>query len=146
MKKLIVLGLIIWLITAGCSNQGLKGPEGSWQMVQMQMVEGNKVTNYFSDHYSVYQTKMWEGNNFIFVGKYLIDTTTTYRFGVGTWSLVGNIYTEDIKYHFEPSYEGTKNKIWLEIKNDTLLHIFPVNDLGEPNKTRHWVEKYVRLD
>lgn len=114
-------------------------------MFQMQMVEGNNVTNYFSDRYKVSQTKMWSENRFIFVGKYEVDTLTTYRYGVGTYTLNGNIYVEDILYHFDESYEGRKNQIWLEYRNDTLLHIFPVDDLGKPNPVRHWVEKYVRV-
>lgn len=145
MKKLILLGLIIWLITAACGTQGIKAPQGTWKMVQMQMIEGSKVTDYFSDRYTVSQIKMWSGNHFMFVGKYRVDTTTSYRYGVGTFTLKGNIYEEDILYHFQESYEGQKNKIWLEIRNDTLLHVFPVNDVGQPNKTRHWVEKYIRL-
>jgi hypothetical protein len=88
---------------------------------------------------------MWDGNHFIFVGKYEIDTTTSYRFGVGTFTLNGNIYEENIKYHFEKFYENSKNKIWLEIRNDTLLHIYPVDDTGKPNPAKHWIEKYVRL-
>jgi hypothetical protein len=144
MKKAFFLCLIILLMTAACSKRDSNSPQGGWQMVQMQMIDKGKVTNYFSDRYVVNQTKMWNGNHFIFVGKYQIDTTITYRYGVGTWTLNGNIYEEDIKYHFDKAYEGLKNKIWLEIKNDTLLHIFPVNDTGVPNP-KHWVEKYVRL-
>jgi hypothetical protein len=144
MKRVIFLCLIILLMTAACAKQDSKSPQGGWRMVQMQMIDKGKVTNYFSDRYVVNQIKMWDGNHFIFVGKYQVDTTTTYRYGVGTWTLNGNIYTEDILYHFDKSYEGQKNKIWLEIRNDTLLHIFPVNDKGEPNPT-HWIEKYVRL-
>jgi hypothetical protein len=145
MKNIIFSVLIIWLIMAACVGPGTKGPQGTWQMVQMQMVEGKKVTNYFSENYKINQTKMWDGNHFIFVGKYEVDTTTTYRFGVGTFTLNGNLYEEDIKYHFDKSYEGTKNLIWLEIRNDTLFHIFPVDRTGQANVTRHWIEKYVRL-
>jgi hypothetical protein len=145
MKKLLFLILIMWLIIAACAKEGVKAPQGTWKMVQMQMIEGKKVTNYFSDRYSVSQIKMWSGNHFMFVGKYKVDSTTSYRYGVGTFTLKGNLYKEDILYHFDESYEGHKNNIWLEIKNDTLLHVFPVNDVGEPNQTRHWIEKYVRL-
>lgn len=145
MKKLIIVSLIILAALAECTRRGTTVPEGTWKMVQMQMIEGSKVTNYFSDRYNVSQIKTWSGNHFMFVGRYQVDTTTSYRFGVGTFTLKGNLYTEDILYHFDKSYEGRKNMIWLEIKNDTLLHVFPVNDAGEPNKNRHWVEKYVRL-
>lgn len=145
MKKIIFYGLIIWLILPACSKQGGKTPEGAWQMVQMQRIDAGKVTNYFSDRYNVTQTKMWSGNHFIFVGKYKVDTLVSYRYGVGTFTLKGNLYEEDILYHFDQSYEGQKNKIWLEIRRDTLLHIFPVDDKGKPDVTRHWIEKYVRL-
>jgi len=144
MKRLIPISLFILMLTISCNRQDSQTPSGGWQMIQMQLVDNGKVTNYFSDRYVVNQTKFWEGKNFIFVGKYQVDTITTYRFGVGTWTLKGNIYEEDIKYHFDKAYEGTKNKIWLEIRNDTLLHIFPVNDAGTPNQ-KHWVERYVRL-
>ena len=144
MKRLISLSLFILLMTASCSRQDGTSPQGGWQMVQMQMNDKGKVTNYFSDRYVVNQTKMWDGNHFIFVGKYQVDTSTTYRYGVGTWTLNGNIYEEDILYHFDKAYEGRKNKIWLEIKKDNLLHIFPVNDQGAPAAT-HWIERYVRL-
>ena len=147
MKKIVFLSLLMWLTVTACSpKQGIHTPEGTWKMVRMQMIEGSKVTDYFSDRYKINQIKMWSGDNFIFVGKYEVDTATSYRFGVGKFTLNGNLYTEIIKYHFDPAYEGQTNKIWLEIKNDTLLHIFPVNDVGEPNKTRHWVEKYIRLE
>ena len=76
---------------------------------------------------------MWSGNYFIFVGKYEVDTIELQVWRRGL-TLDGNIYEETIMYHFDPAYEGTKNKIWLEIKNDTLLHIFPVDNSG--NQTR----------
>jgi hypothetical protein len=82
----------------------------------------------------------------MFVGKYEVDTVTTYRYGVGTYTVNGNIYEEDILYHFDASYEGHKNKIRLEIRNDTLFHIFPVDDKGKPSQSIYWIEKYVRLE
>jgi len=134
------------LIISGCVQKVSKSIQGAWKMVQMQMVDRGKVTNYFSDRYTVSQIKVWSGNHFIFVGKYKVDTTTSYRYGVGTWTLDGNIYDEDILYHFDQVYEGNKNKIWLELKNDTLLHIFPIDATGKPNQQTHWIEKYVRLE
>ena len=145
MKKAIFFGLIIWLILPACNKQEGKFLLGSWEMVQMQMVNKGKVTNYFSDRYNVSQTKVWTENRFIFVGKYSVDTLVTYRYGVGKYTLNGNLYEEDILYHFDQSYEGRKNKIWVEVRHDTLLHIFPVDDLGKPNQVTHWIEKYVRI-
>jgi hypothetical protein len=146
MKNVFVIALIIGLIASACAKQENKPLIGGWKMVQMQSNDNGKITNYFSNRYNVYQTKMWTKNHFMFVGKYQVDTVTTYRYGVGTYTLNGNIYVEDILYHFDASYEGRKNKIRLEIRNDTLLHIFPVNDKGEPSQSIYWIEKYVRLE
>ena len=132
-------------MAAACERHNNKFLLGAWQMVQMQRIDAGKVTNYFSEHYSVSQTKMWSENRFIFVGKYVVDNETSYRYGVGTYTLNGNLYVEDILYHFVGSYEGQKNRIWLELRRDTLLHIFPVDERGKPNPERHWVEKYVRI-
>jgi hypothetical protein len=145
MKKIVFFGLIIFLVIGGCGNKDRESFQGTWQMVQMQRDDRGKVTNYFSEHYTVNQIKMWSGNYFIFVGKYEVDTTTSYRYGVGTYTIDGNLYEEDILYHFDEAYEGQKNKIWLEVRNDTLLHIFPVDDTGQPSQTTHWIEKYIRL-
>ena len=145
MKKVIFSGLVILLITGSCSNKDRNSFQGAWQMVQMQRVDGRKVTNYFSDRYNVSQIKMWSGNHFMFVGKYEVDTITSYRYGIGTYTINGNVYVEDILYHFDETYEGRKNKIWLEVRLDTLLHIFPVDDAGKPSQDTHWIEKYVRL-
>jgi len=145
MKRIIFLGLITWLIVAACERHNNKFLLGAWQMVQMQRIDGGKATNYFSENYSVSQTKMWSENHFIFVGKYVVDNETSYRYGVGTYTLNGHIYVEDISYHFVSSYEGQKNYIWLELNGDTLLHVFPVDEKGHPDQGRHWVEKYVRI-
>lgn len=144
--KNIVLGVVLLLIISACGKKPANHPEGTWKMVRMQMNERGKITNYFSSHYKVSQIKMWSGNHFSFVGKYQVDTTSSYRFGVGTFTLNGNIYEETIMYHFDQAYEGNKNKIWLEIRKDTLLHIFPVDDAGKPNAARHYIEKYIRLN
>ncbi|HUV00147.1 MAG TPA: hypothetical protein VMW32_04200 [Bacteroidales bacterium] len=146
MKKVgFYCGLILLLTIGGCGKKESKSFQGAWQMVQMQRIDGGKITNYFSDRYTVNQIKMWSEGHFIFVGKYRVDTITSYRYGVGTFTLNGNLYEEDILYHFDEAYEGRKNKIWLEIRNDTLLHLFPVDNSGKPDPKTHWIEKYIRL-
>jgi hypothetical protein len=145
MKKVIFLCLILSFTIGSCSKQENKFLLGAWQMVQMQRIDKGKVTNYFSDRYSIYQIKMWSEKHFTFVGKYKVDTTITYRFGTGTYVLDGNRYEEDILYHFDASYEGQRNKMLLEFRNDTLRHIFPVDDKGQPDERTYYIEKYVRL-
>ncbi|HOO99384.1 MAG TPA: hypothetical protein PLV06_07480 [Bacteroidales bacterium] len=146
MKKAGLTLLITLLIFGSCTTGKKDSFQGTWQMIQMQKVEREKVTNYFSQNYRISQIKMWSGNHFMFVGKYQVDTTVVYRYGTGTYTINGNIYVEDIDYHFDKSYEGRKNKIWLEVRNDTLLHIFPVDDTGRPIQARHYIERYIRMN
>lgn len=145
MKKVICFGLLIMLMISSCDRKEMNPLSGSWLMVQMQRDENGKITNYFSARYAIDQIKTWSDSHFSFVGRYRVDTVTSYRFGVGTYTLNGNIYEEDILYHFDKAYEGRKNKIWLEIRNDTLLHIFPVDNTGKPDPRLNWTEKYVRF-
>ena len=41
--------------------------------------------------------------------------------------------------------EGKTIKMTLEIKNDTLIQTYPVDDKGQMNKDWAWIEKYVRI-
>ena len=145
MKKLLILALIISLIIGSCAKKEGKFLHGAWQMVQLQRIDKGKVTNYFSSRYSIDQIKMWSDSYFSFVGKYTVDTIISYRYGTGTYTLNGNRYVESILYHFDNSYEGQTNKMILELRNDTLLHVFPVDENGIPNQNTYYREKYIRL-
>jgi len=67
-------------------------------------------------------------------------------FGNGKYSLNGNHYTEKIKVHTSPAYEGKNLKLILEIRGDTLIQIFPVNNNWSYDKENCWTEKYVKVD
>lgn len=145
MKKVIFLGMIISFVFSGCASKETKYPEGAWQMVQMQRIDNGRTTNYFSERYYIYQIKMWSDNYFSFIGKYMVDTVLSDRYGTGTYSLDGNRYQEDILYHFNKPSEGQKVKMLLELNNDTLCQIFPVDENDKPIASRYYIEKYVRL-
>jgi len=82
----------------------------------------------------------------MFVGRFQSDTTYTDNFGGGKYTLDGNKYEEEIIYNSNTGYVGAKVRMLLEQRNDTLIQTYPVNEIGEPNKNNHFVEKYVQLD
>ena len=145
-KHIFSMLLVIIMIAGSCSQPGNEFPQGAWQLVQVFSVSGNKVVKYFPASLPGSDIKMWSEGHFMFVGRFQNDTSYTDNFGGGRYTLDGNRYEEEIIYHADKGYVGAKVKMLLEQRNDTLIQIFPVNEIGEPNKLQHFIEKYVRLD
>jgi hypothetical protein len=89
---------------------------------------------------------MWSKDHFIFTGRFRLDTTTQDNYGGGTYTMKDSIYKENIIYHMEPDYIGQEMRIGLEIRNDTLIHTYPLAEIGEIDESNYFIEKYVRLD
>ena len=119
--------------------------EGVWKLVQSQTVTGNMIVTDFPGKYVIDNTKIWSGNHFMFVTRTKIDTTVKDWYGVGTFELIGNKYEENVRLiNYEP-WEGTKIKMLLEMKKDTLIQTYPVDDKGEMDKNGATIEKYKRI-
>ena len=129
----------------GCAQPKKKFPQGAWQLDQVLSVSGNKVVKYFPTSSPGSDIKMWSDSHFLFVGRFQNDTSFTDNFGGGKYTLDGNRYEEEIIYHSDSGYIGARVKMLLQLRNDTLIQTYPVNEIGEPNKNNHFVEKYVRL-
>jgi hypothetical protein len=87
---------------------------------------------------------MFSKDYFTFVGHLALDTMTQENYGGGTYTLDGEKYVEDVIYHSGKSYIGTKVRILMEIRHDTLIQRWPVDEnwkLAEKYST----EKYVRV-
>jgi len=119
---------------------------GTWKQVSMQIFEnGQLVSNVINTGYGQ-QLKSWSKTSFLFAGKSIDNNGASYSFGNGKYTLDGNHYTEDINVHVSPNYEGMKLKLHLELKNDTLIQIFPVRYDWSYDKNNCWIEKFVRVD
>lgn len=145
MKKITFLSLIIALIIGSCTQQGNKLPQGAWQFVQGQHVYADSIVNSFPGKYSGSDIKMWSEKHFLAVGRFKIDTTFIENYVGGTYKLEGNRYEESILYHVNKNAVGQKVKMLLELRNDTLIQTYPVDDNGKPVKGVYYIEKYVRL-
>jgi hypothetical protein len=145
MKKLTFLGLIIALIIGSCTQQGSKLPQGAWQLVKLQYVHADSVVKIFPARYSGSDIKMWSEKHFLAVGRFKLDTTFIDNYVGGTYKLEGNRYDESIIYHGDKNSIGKTVKMLLELRNDTLIQTYPVDDNGKPVVAIYYIEKYVRL-
>jgi hypothetical protein len=145
MKTIDFWSLIFILIVCGCNN-GNKSPiQGAWQLVHEDHISGGKITDEFPINITGGEIKMWSEHNFVFVGRFKQDSIFTDSYGGGTYILEGNRYEERVQFHSAPEYLGQKVKILLEIKNDTIIQTYPVDDYGQVNKNEYYIEKWIRL-
>ena len=91
-------------------------------------------------------TKIWSGNHWMFVARMKTDTVVKDGYGMGTYTLEGSRYEENIKILEYKGWEGKTIKMTLEMKNDTLVQTYPVDDKGQMEKDWACIEKYVRIN
>jgi len=127
-----------------CSFSGQESPDiqGAWKFVSSKAVEGNKVfLSSVTDHS---QLKMWTNDHFAFMGTFKSGKKVIDNYGSGTYTLNGNQYNETIIYHVDKKLTGTTIRMIIEIKGDTLIQTWPVNDEGNINPASYAQEKYIR--
>lgn len=129
--------------TSGITD--LKGLQGSWKLAGGWIIDdkGNRVKYQAGDLFN--QIKIWSGNQFICVGKYKDGDKYFDNFACGKFSLDGKIYGEDIKYHAEKTVVGTRVNMLMEMKGDTLIHMWPADAMGNVDINKSSCEKYVRI-
>lgn len=131
---------------SGCSAGNEKSPmEGAWRLAHEIIINGDKIDE-FPVNITGGEIKVWSGSTFVFVGRFKQDSVYSDSFGGGTFKLNGNRYEEEVLYHGSDDYRGKKVKILLEIRNDTLIQTYPVDDNWQVNPEVYSVEKWVRID
>jgi hypothetical protein len=141
MKKLIFLGLIVF-VTIGSYAQGKKSSiEGAWKLIYGKWT---MIDQTFPAKIQGSAIKIWTKEHFAFVGRFKEDTTVMDNYGWGTYTLDGNKYSENIVLHTDKASIGKIINLILEIRNDTLTQSFPAGANWKlPEK--YSTEKYVRL-
>ena len=92
------------------------------------------------------QIKVWTKNHFFYVGTYTFGKKSGDNWGGGSYILKGNRYQENILYDVNKKYIGIKINMLFEIKNDTLIQTWHVNDAGQIDKSKYHIEKYIRAE
>jgi len=145
-KTVLITGILFLLALIGCKQEPANPIEGAWNLIYVKRIVNDSVASQFPLTYQGSDIKMWTRKNWSFVAHYTQDTITTDAFGGGTYTLNGNIYEENIVFHFNKDLIGQTLRMLMTVKNDTLIQIWPVDEEGTINKSDCTVEKYIRLD
>jgi hypothetical protein len=146
MKKILLLCLLIPVLLVRCTQEPASPMEGAWKLAFEYEVKGDQSTLIFPGESQGSEIKMWSGDRWALVGVFIEDSVITDNFGGGKFTLEGTSYQEMVEYHSAKEYLGQTVKLYLEIQNDTLTQIWPVDEQGVPVKSLHYMEKWVRFD
>ena len=142
MRRVIFLSLIIAMIIVSCTQEKKLPIEGAWKLVygQRQSIEGTFPAQVMGS-----DIKIWSKDYFASVGQLKVDTIIYDAYVGGKYSLEGGRFTEEILYHAMKSSVGTKARLLLEIRNDTLIQRWPVDESWKLQE-KYNTEKYIRLE
>ncbi|MDB4582289.1 hypothetical protein N9164_03985 [Draconibacterium sp.] len=123
-----------------------EGIEGTWNLVSTKSIENGETWVDIPKKNPGDAIKIWTSSHFSATGKAVLNNEEINYHSGGTYTLVGNKYTENVKYHYYQEYRNESINMTIEIKNDTLVQTYPVDADGNFDKNNYTVEKYVRLD
>jgi hypothetical protein len=146
MKTNLLPGLLLALLLAGCAHEYTSPMEGAWKLAYEYEVKDGQTTLLFPGESKGSEIKMWSGDRWALVGVFVEDSVMTDNFAGGKFTLEGTDYREIVGYHSATEYLGQTVKLHLEIRNDTLTQIWPVDENGEPVKSHYYMEKWVRFE
>jgi len=145
MKKTVLFSALLLLILAGCKQEQVNPVVGAWDLIYARQVENDSILATYPGDYQGSQVKMWCNNYWMFTGESTQDTVTTDSFGGGSYTLEGIVYKETIKYHSNKDYVGKTLRMRIVVQNDTLIQVWPADELGEIDKSNYTSEKYVKV-
>ena len=146
MKKNLLLCLILPLILGSCTQESTSPMEGAWKLAYEYEVKGDNTTLLYPGETLGSEIKMWSGDRWALVGVFVEDSTLSDVFAGGKFTIEGTDYQEIVEFHSATEYLGQTVKLHLEINNDTLTQIWPVDETGEPVKSHYYMEKWVRFE
>ncbi len=152
MKKSAFLIMIVLLIIGSCVEEEVneKSPlEGAWELVYGSWIV-YEVT--FPEQVQGGGTKLWIKEHFAFINRFrndeaTLETTDAFvdYYGWGTYELNGDRYKQHRELHSIDEIHGTSTRMLLEIRNDTLIQKWPVDENWMlPEEYNH--EKWIRLE
>ena len=145
MKKIAILSSMLLIMLSACNQEPVNPVVGAWDLIYAKQIENDSVIATYPGTYQGSQVKMWCNNYWMFVGEYSQDTVKTDNFGGGSYTLEGIVYKETIKYHSSEDYIGKTLRMRIVVANDTLIQVWPADEMGEVDKSNYTSEKYARV-
>ncbi|MGW8315962.1 MAG: hypothetical protein ACWGNV_10205 [Bacteroidales bacterium] len=141
-----LLILMSALLTHSCSEPASAPIEGTWSLASEYEIRDGLSISIYPGTTRGSELKMWSGDRWSLVGIFFEDSILTDNYAGGTFTLKGTDYREMVEFHSAPEYQGQTVHLYLEIRNDTLVQIWPVDEKGEPVPELHYMEKWVRME
>ena len=153
MKK-VLFALLMPLILNSCAEQAQKEEveaaglpvQGTWKLLSGTLIEkGDTVVTDYTKTLSF--IKVINETHFAFLkhdlngGK---DSTASFGAGGGSYTLMGDQYTEHLEYCNDRAWEGHDFSFTLTISNDTLVQS-GVEKIEAEGIERYNIEKYIRV-
>jgi hypothetical protein len=145
MKASILFCLMITLIIFGCVPRKRTPVEGTWQVVSWQNMAGDSLVWKLGVDYVGTEMKIWSKDHFAFAGRYKHDTSFIDNSGGGSYTLDGTHCQESYLYFPDQAIVGTTQRLLLEVKNDTLIQTWPVDEKWQVVKSKYNIQKLTRL-
>ncbi|HEX5667625.1 MAG TPA: hypothetical protein VFX73_02415 [Chitinophagaceae bacterium] len=153
MKK-VLFALLMPLILNSCAEQAQKAEvkaaglpvQGTWKLLSGTLIEkGDTVVTDYTKTLSF--IKIINETHFAFLkhdlngGK---DSTASFGAGGGSYTLMGDQYTEHLEYCNDRAWEGHDFTFTLTVTNDTLVQS-GVEKIEAEGIERYNIEKYIRV-
>ena len=142
LKSLLLLAAVFVLFSFKTEKTKING---TYKIVSEEIIRNGESTFNIKNEKNS-SLKTWSDKYFMFVSSSVVGNQLSSTFGGGTYELSGNEYTENIEYHVAPNYRGISLKLILEMKDDTVIQIYPCDDSFYYDKNNCNIQKYVRVD
>jgi hypothetical protein len=119
--------------------------QGAWKLAVNQEIDNGKIVPHFPGRESIEQVKIWSGNQVMFVGRTKTNTKTNEDYGLGTFKIKGDKYEEYFTIFSYKDSERKTLKMKMEMKNDTLVQTYLLNEKLESDSNTTHIEKYIRI-
>lgn len=142
----ISITMMVSILLLSCVQPQSKPHEGAYKLAYWQSISGDTLTSTFPGDITGSGMKIWTKDYFCFLGRYEKDTTIVDSYGGGTYTLNGNQYEETLLYYGNQERIGSKTRMFLEVKGDSLIQTYPLDDNWQLDKSNYRIEKWIRLE
>jgi len=148
LKSIITILFFVYLISCNERTQNKSEAtstvpiQGTWKLLRGTLIEKGDtiVTDYTTDRSFI---KIINDSHFAFLSHTLRKDTTDFSAGGGSYTLIGNNYTEHLEYCSAKEWEGHDFSFTVTVNNDTLLQS-GVEKIEAQGIDRINIEKYIR--
>lgn len=143
----LFLCLLLSLFSVGVYSQNQQlNLQGAWKVLSGTQFKDGKQTSAFLDGAIMDEVKIWSGNRVMFVSHFKKKDGESDAYGSGTWKLSGTHYEESYTISsYKKRLENKTVRLKLEMKGDTLVQTFFLNEKFEVDNNTEFVLKYIKI-